>query len=1748
MNIKKFKGREGVSEVLGTVLLLGVAVIIFSSLIIYVLSSTDVSPSAPDVHFVGSIDASQYVVVEHRGGESIPIEDLNVILWKGDEEREPFESTKLIGIFYDTNTNGRWDIGDYIKINCTQYFGQISRWQISIAIIDKPSNSVVMSGVLQHGILHTMPPVARFTYQPWDPKVDEIITFNASESYDPDGGPLTYVWDFGDGNTGYGVVPTHAYDSAGNYTVWLTVTDDEGESAHTNRVTGIPVQNEENINVTVNQPPTVNFSWEVDVEVDGTVNFQADVTDPDGNISNALFDWRFGDGQRSPSKNPSHTYNGSGSYTVTLIVTDENGAVTSYDTTITVPNLLPIAGFTTDRANITTSSSVTFDGGNPYSYDKDGSIVSWEWDFENDSVWDATGSTVSHLFDIAGNYTVVLRVTDDDGGTATETRNIRVWEPAQASAPRFLFVDNTPTNWDSGINNILNACQDIMPSSDYSYGKALDQWTFTDDSYTSEDLRGESITEIVLNQFDIIIWSTGDFPGDGGSANQYPYSTYPNYWSTSMTEGGDDVSDHVQEIEDHMTGNQTAGVFLMCGTYAVRDLVNYPGNGVTQSEIDLGTTLGLYYDGNYRGGIDYDPDNEPFSGRLDSSSFQGKPYTVQGTMYGVAGTSAGPMTINITSPMKMYGLNKQSDPLFNYSLTSAGEASTVTLLEENFDGGSIDSGWGHGGYYYDEYYDEWEWGLCGGGPGIAYSGSKCVGTDMSGTTWSSLCYNRNAYCWWYTPQIDLSDCTGATLEFYDWHKFAGGDELRLRVYDGSSYYTLHTYTGQNEQWTHRSYDLSTFTGDQIRIYWVLEDNRDYYVDYGYYLDSVWINASQQSMPSANFAIDATREHNRSVILGFDLNADQIHQDDRKAYLINLLSWLSEGAGYITEVWVNNDPPEGWLDDESHVASIEAGIDAVPPGGTVYVIGSSGQVYNENVVVNKAVKLIGVDTPILRASGTNVVTITADWARLQGFTIEGNSADNALYMSNTVKCTITNCTIRNVVNTAILLSKSHNNTISNNLIHGASGGISASMSLGNRITGNTIRSNTEGGIYLYKSSLTSISNNDIYNNGNYAAVVLDSLREATVSGNTIHDNTGPGIHLISSSNKNIVSHNIIQNNSQGISFEISNNNIILGNTITGNRQHGIYLVDYSNGNTIRENTITGNNYGLWSQDSSNFAVLLNTITNNQNGIRLSSSSDCNIQSNTISNHTNQGVYLLSSSNNNLFSTNTITNNSVGVSMDSTRNNTFQFCNISANRGNGVYLYYAMQSLEGENIFTNNTISWNAGSGVSLHSSTGNTIHENNIYCNTGEAIKIIMSTNANTITNNTFRNNSYGLYIDGSSRHYIANNTIFSHLQSGIYLLNSASLNSIIMNSIHNNTNGITLRASSQNNISGNTVENNHLKGILLTSSSMSNTIRDNLVASHAEDGIYVSSSDINTIHKNTITNNFNGIHLVSSGGTGNTILNNTVNSNANHGVYLENSKQSADGNNQILKNRIYGNTGNGIHLTSSKGNAMQNNDLHDNNQGICLYSSNNNDLSSNVIYGHGGTGIYISNSNDNTVLANQVSENTGNGLYLNTCSRNAIENNSIFFNQNHGIHFYRSSEGSSYPIQYNSIYSNTNDGMFLNASDANHFIKNNIWNNTCGLRISHSNGNEISQNNISTNGYGVYIAHGDCTGNSIWWNNFINNTLHNDSQAYDAGNNSWHEGTEGNYWSNHLDSTPYTIPPSGVQDKYPLRSIKQWWL
>ncbi len=252
------------------------------------------------------------------------------------------------------------------------------------------------------------------------------VQLDGSGSSDPDNDPLvSYAWDFGDGNNGSGVAPSHTYAAAGNYTVSLVVND--GTDASPAATTSANI-------AAANTPPVANaggpYTGEAGsaVQLDGSASF-----DPDGNIAN--YEWDFGDGNNGTGVSPLHTYAAGGNYTASLIVTDNQGASSPASTAAVavsdpVVNLPPVADpggpYTGD-----TGVAVQFDGSG--SSDPNGDAISYAWVFGDGGT--SNLESPSHTYAAAGAYTVTLVVNDGllDSPLATTTATIA--DPAVNSPP-----------------------------------------------------------------------------------------------------------------------------------------------------------------------------------------------------------------------------------------------------------------------------------------------------------------------------------------------------------------------------------------------------------------------------------------------------------------------------------------------------------------------------------------------------------------------------------------------------------------------------------------------------------------------------------------------------------------------------------------------------------------------------------------------------------------------------------------------------------------------------------------------------------------------------------------------------------------------------------------------------------------------------------------------------------------------------------------------------------------------------------------------------------------------------------------------------------------------------------------------------------------------------------------------------------------------------------------------------------------
>ncbi len=272
-------------------------------------------------------------------------------------------------------------------------------------------------------------PIAQFNVDPVDPRVDERVTFDASNAFDPDGQISRYEWRFGDGSSATGRTVAHRYRSSGPVTVTLTVTDDRGASASSTQQLRVRARS--------NQAPVVNFQISPsNPRVNETVTFDAsNAFDPDGQISR--YEWRFGDNSSATGRTVSHRYRSSGSFTVRLRVVDNQGASNITTQSVRVrgrSNETPIASFNVSTATPEAGNSVTFTS---TAFDPDGSISRTEWRFGDGA--GAQGQRVRHTYNRSGTFTATLTVTDDRGATASVSRQIEVGS-SLPSGPGF-FVE-----------------------------------------------------------------------------------------------------------------------------------------------------------------------------------------------------------------------------------------------------------------------------------------------------------------------------------------------------------------------------------------------------------------------------------------------------------------------------------------------------------------------------------------------------------------------------------------------------------------------------------------------------------------------------------------------------------------------------------------------------------------------------------------------------------------------------------------------------------------------------------------------------------------------------------------------------------------------------------------------------------------------------------------------------------------------------------------------------------------------------------------------------------------------------------------------------------------------------------------------------------------------------------------------------------------------------------------------------------
>jgi len=395
-----------------------------------------------------------------------------------------------------TIVNYTWNFGDSTP-NVTEtdpiathaYLMQ-GNYTVTLAITD----SEELTDTCSKSIKVIKCPVANFTYWPKRPLIGETVTFNASLST-PNGGTIVnYTWNFGDSTpnvTETDPITTHIYTTYGTYNATLTITDSEGL---TDTAWGI---------LTIRKHPVAIFTYSPPLPlVNTTVTFNASLSTPDGGTI-VSYAWNFGDGNTGTGMIVNHTYTAYGTYNVTLTVTDSEDLSDTCFHLVKVPRP-PIANFTYSPASPVVNETITFNAS--ASYDLDGTVVSYRWDFGDGNVTTVTDPLINHTYTTAGIYNITLTVTDSDSLTNTIRKPAAVYS--------FLYIHDV-------------AIVSVIPSAAWVWGgrtinitvaaknNGTSVETFTVTVYYDNTVIGtKTVTNLLPNEETtlIFIWDTTSLP------------------------------------------------------------------------------------------------------------------------------------------------------------------------------------------------------------------------------------------------------------------------------------------------------------------------------------------------------------------------------------------------------------------------------------------------------------------------------------------------------------------------------------------------------------------------------------------------------------------------------------------------------------------------------------------------------------------------------------------------------------------------------------------------------------------------------------------------------------------------------------------------------------------------------------------------------------------------------------------------------------------------------------------------------------------------------------------------------------------------------------------------------------------------------------------------------------------------------------------------------------------------------------
>lgn len=250
------------------------------------------------------------------------------LIENGHKPREQFRNGGMSGVGTSVETADE----------CRRVTLQVAIWQTVGGRSTSAYRTTSLTASLRTGARSALPLLSPVVVVTAEPKVGLAplqVRFDASASTDPNGGTLSFAWDFGDGATATGAKPVHDYRTGGTFVAKVTVTSDAGPSA----VGLVEIRVLDNAPVAVIAAPANNADLAANQAVAFSSEGSGDPVDAPYGGRIVAYAWDFGDGTTSTEQHPKKTYTAASpanGYLVRLTVTDNSGRTGTATITVKV--------------------------------------------------------------------------------------------------------------------------------------------------------------------------------------------------------------------------------------------------------------------------------------------------------------------------------------------------------------------------------------------------------------------------------------------------------------------------------------------------------------------------------------------------------------------------------------------------------------------------------------------------------------------------------------------------------------------------------------------------------------------------------------------------------------------------------------------------------------------------------------------------------------------------------------------------------------------------------------------------------------------------------------------------------------------------------------------------------------------------------------------------------------------------------------------------------------------------------------------------------------------------------------------------------------------------------------------------------------------------------------------------------------------------------------------------------------------